>query len=63
MGMSPSGSHLGGDPNGLHDLLGGGAMLQGRLRMPADAIRTLGHMRTAINCFVFAETAPAANTL
>lgn len=45
MGISPSGPHLGGDPNRLHQLLARGPITKGGFRVPVDAIRALRYMR------------------
>jgi hypothetical protein len=45
MRISAPRAHFGRNPNGFHDLLLRGALAQGRLRVPADAIGALRHMR------------------
>ena len=45
MCIGAAGSHLGGDPDRLHDLLSRGALAKRRFRVAADAIGALRHMR------------------
>src|ERR1043165_353832 len=41
MRVGAAGTHLGGDPDGFHDLPGRRSPLEGRAGMPANAIRAL----------------------
>src|SRR5687767_4833638 len=45
VGVGTPGTHLGGHPDRLHELLLGRALAQGCLRMAADAVRALGDVR------------------
>src|SRR6266851_3177207 len=51
VGIRAPGPHLGGDPDGLHDLLGRGSVLHGRLRVAANAVRALSHMRHGASAY------------
>src|SRR5678816_1676619 len=65
MRISTPGTHLGSNPYCFHDFFGSRLVSHRSAGVAADAIRTLCHgaTATAINCFVFEESAPSANTL
>src|SRR5699024_5812627 len=45
VGVGPSGTHLGGDPDRFHDLLVGGSGLRRQAGVSLDAGRALGYVR------------------